>query len=51
MKKFSILLSGKKTYLAETEEQAIKYAEDDIKNIPNQFNIGVFAISEKGENK
>jgi len=51
MKKFNILLSGKKTYLAENEEQAIKYAEDDIKNIPNQFNIGVFAISEQVENK
>jgi len=51
MKKFSILLSGKKTYLAETEEQAITFAEKDIKNIPQQFNVGIFAISEQGENK
>jgi len=51
MKKFNILLSGKKTYLAETEEQAIKYAENDMKNIPQQFNVGIFAISEQGEDK
>ena len=49
MKKFKILLSGNVNYIADTENQAIEYAEQDLKHIHSKYNVGIFAISEVKE--
>jgi len=49
MKKFKILLSGNINYMADTENQAIQYAEQDLKNIHSKYNVGILAISEVKE--
>jgi len=49
MKKYKILLSGNLNYIADTENQAIEYAEKDIKHIHSKYNVGIFAISEVKE--
>ena len=49
MKKYKILLSGNVNYIADTENQAIEYAEEDIKHIHTKYNVGIFAISEVKE--
>jgi len=46
MKKFKIIFAGDKTYLADSEKQAIGYAEKDLPTIPANFNVGIFAVSE-----
>ena len=49
MNKYKILLSGNVYYIADTENQAIEYAEEDIKHIHSKYNVGIFAISEVKE--
>jgi len=51
MKKYKILLSGNVNYIADTENQAIEYAEQDLKHIHSKYNVGILAISEVREKK
>tara|TARA_R100001591_G_C4224947_1_gene150232 strand:- start:81 stop:236 length:156 start_codon:yes stop_codon:yes gene_type:complete len=51
MKKYKILLSGNVNYIANTENQAIEYAEKDLKHIHSKYNVGILAISELREKK
>ena len=51
MKKYKILLSGNVNYIANTENQAIEYAEKDLKHIHSKYNVGILAISEVREKK
>ena len=41
MKKHTVYLLGKLTYLVDTEERAIALAEDDIKYMHPKFNIEI----------
>jgi len=38
MKKYVVYFDSDRTYFADSQEDAIKYAREDIKVIPNQFN-------------
>jgi hypothetical protein len=38
MKKYVVYFDSDRTYLADSPEEAIKYAKEDIKVIPSQFN-------------
>jgi hypothetical protein len=46
MKQFKIIFAGDRVYMADSEKQAIGYAEKDLPNIPASFNVGIFAVSE-----
>lgn len=47
IKKHTVYLLGKVTYLVDTEERAIALAEDDIKYMHPKFNIEVSGIKEE----
>lgn len=47
MKKHTVYLLGKLTYLVDTEERAIALAEDDIKHMHPKFNIEISGIKEE----
>lgn len=47
MKKHTVYLLGKLTYLVDTEERAIALAEEDIKYMHPKFNLEVSGV--KGE--
>ena len=47
MKKHTVYLLGKLTYLVDTEEKAIAFAEDDIKYMHPKFNIEISGIKEE----
>ena len=47
MKWYKILVSGKVTYLARSENEAILKAEEDIKNYGKYHELSIFAISEE----
>jgi hypothetical protein len=47
MKKHTVYLLGKLTYLVDTEERAIALAEDDIKYMHPTFNIEISGIKEE----
>lgn len=44
MKKHTVFLLGKLTYLVDTEERAIALAEDDMKYIHPKFNMEISGI-------
>ena len=46
MKQYKLIFAGEKKYFANTENEAINLAEQDIKNIPSKLNIDIFSISE-----
>lgn len=39
MKKYNVFFVGAKTYMANSEEDAISFAEADCEVIPSQFNL------------
>jgi len=47
MKWYKILVSGKVTYLANSENEAIQMAEKDIENYGQVHDLSIFAISEE----
>ena len=47
MKKHTVYLLGKLSYLVDTEERAIALAEDDIKYMHPKFNIEISGIKEE----
>lgn len=47
MKKHTVYLLGKLTYLVDTEERAIALAEDDIKYMHPKLNIEISGIKEE----
>lgn len=44
MNKHTVFLLGKVTYFANTEEEAIKFAEKDIKDIHPKLNLEISGI-------
>ena len=47
MKKHTVYLLGKLTYLVDTEERAIALAEDDLKYLHPKYNIEISGIKEE----
>lgn len=46
MNKHTVFLLGKKTYFTETEEEAIKLAEKDIKYMHPSFNLEISGVKD-----
>lgn len=47
MKKYEVFFTGKKTYLADNEEKALKAAEYDLKFTPPNLNLDLSGVKEQ----
>ena len=47
MKWYKILVSGRVSYIAKSENEAIQMAEQDIQNYGKVHELSIFAISEE----
>tara|TARA_R100000231_G_scaffold136386_1_gene111624 strand:- start:12239 stop:12388 length:150 start_codon:yes stop_codon:yes gene_type:complete len=47
LKKHTVFILGKLTYISDTEERAIALAEDDLKYLHPKYNIEISGIKEE----
>ena len=51
MKKYKVLITGNVYITTDSEDQAIKYAEEKIEQLHNSYNMSIFSIAEVEETK